>query len=169
MKKFLEKHREIVRYLFFGVTTTLVGWAVYFGVLMLGKAALGIDTEQTGGGEYFAIYTVAQVTQWVASVLVAFFTNKKWVFTEADKERSTLAQLTVFAGGRVLTFLLDYAITYFGTLALSAILPMLNSVTLIGREWNVNEIAAKLISAVLVIIGNYVFSKLFVFKTKKQK
>ena len=57
--------------------------------------------------------------------------------------------------------------TYFGALGLSALLPMLNSVGLFGSEWNFNEIGAKVVAAVIVIIGNYIFSKLFVFKKKK--
>ena len=170
MKKILalmQKYREIITYLIFGVLTTFVGWAVYFGVMYLGKAMLGMPADETSGGKYFALYTVAQIIQWVAAVLFAYFTNRKWVFTAAERNASTLRQLGVFAAGRVATFGLDYIITYFGTLALAAMLPALNSVALIGREFNLNEIGAKVVAAVIVIIGNYVFSKLFVFKNKK--
>ena len=169
MKKLLKKYEQVIRYLFFGITTTVVGWVVYFGVLTFGKAALGIDTHETSGGDYLAIYTVAQVTQWIAAVIVAFFTNKKWVFTEADKEKKILPQLTVFAGGRVLTFVLDYGVTYFGTIALCALIPSLSHVAFIGKDLNVNEITAKLIAAILVIIGNYFFSKIFVFKKQEKQ
>ncbi len=162
-KDFLNK-KQIITYLFFGVLTTLVGWAVYFGILTVGRALAGIPVEDTVSAKYLLLYTVAQTTQWVAAVLVAFFTNKKWVFTDADNSVSTAKQLSVFAGGRVLTFFLDYAVTYFGAVVLSLILPTLNSVALLGKEINVNEIAAKLIAAALVIIGNYVFSKLWVFR-----
>ena len=169
MKEFLKKHEQIIKYLFFGVLTTVVGWAVYFGVLFLGKAALSIPVEDTASARYLAVYTVAQVVQWVAAVLFAFFVDRKWVFTDADKEVPVLKQLGVFAGGRVLTFGLDYVVTYFGALGLYALLPWASKVVLVGREWNLNEIAAKLVSAVVVIIGNYFFSKLLVFKKKKEK
>lgn len=165
-KEFLHKH-QVIRYLLFGIGTTVVGWVVYFGMLMGGKTLMGIPIEDTSSVTYLAVYTVAQIVQWVASVLVAFFTNKKWVFTDADKNASTLRQLEVFACGRVLTFVLDYGVTYFGALALSALLPFFNSVALLGAELNLNEIAAKLVAAVLVIIGNYIFSKLLVFKKTK--
>ena len=143
---------------------TVVGWAVYFGILSAGRALLGIPVEDTFSVKYLAVYTAAQVIQWIAAVLVAFFTNKKWVFTDADKSRSTAKQLSVFAGGRMLTFFLDYGVTYFGAVALSLLLPALNGVNILGRVMNINEIAAKLFAAVLVIIGNYIFSKVFVFK-----
>ena len=94
MKKLLEKYREIILYLIFGVLTTFVGWAVYFAILFVGKAAFGIPPETTTGGAYLAIYTAAQIIQWVAAVLFAFFTNRKWVFTGADREAKMLPQLT---------------------------------------------------------------------------
>ena len=167
LKELYSKYEEIIKYLFFGVLTTLVGWAVYFSVLLVGKGVLGLPAEDTSSAKYLFIYTVAQVVQWVAAVLFAFFTNRKWVFTDADRDKPIYKQLPVFAGGRVLTFFLDYLITYFGALALSSLLPMLNSLNLFGREWNLNEIAAKLVAAVVVIIVNYILSKLLVF-TKKQ-
>ena len=167
LKELYSKYQEIIKYLFFGVLTTLVGWAVYFSVLLVGKGVLGLPAEDTSSAKYLLIYTIAQVVQWVAAVLFAFFTNRKWVFTDADRDKPIYKQLPVFAGGRVLTFFLDYLITYFGALALSSLLPMLNSLTLFDREWNLNEIAAKLVAAVVVIIVNYILSKLLVF-TKKQ-
>lgn len=169
IKALIKKYREVITYLIFGVLTTLVGWIVYFGIMYIGKGALGIPAEETTGGRYFALYSAAQVIQWVAAVLFAYFTNRKWVFTDADKSAPMLRQLGVFAAGRVATFGLDYVVTYFGTLALAAMLPALNSVALLGREWNINEIGAKVVAAVIVIIGNYVFSKLFVFKKRKEK
>ena len=166
--EFARKHREILLYLLFGVLTTLVGWAVYFAVLIPGKRLLGIPVEETGGGKYLALYTAAQVIQWVAAVLFAFFTNRKWVF-ENGKEGNPLRQLPVFAGGRLATLGLDYLVTYFGARALSALFPSLNSAEAFGREWNLNEIAAKIVAAVVVIVSNYFFSKFLVFRRAKGK
>jgi len=166
ISEFARKHREVLLYLFFGVLTTLVGWAVYFAVLIPGKRLLGIPVEETSGGKYFALYTVAQVVQWIAAVLFAFFTNRKWVF-EDGKEGKPLRQLPVFAGGRLATLGLDYLITYFGARALSSLFPSLNAVSFWGREWNFNEIGAKVVAAVVVIVSNYFFSKFLVFRKKK--
>ena len=168
MKELLEKYREIILYFIFGVLTTLVGWAVYFGILLVGKAALDIPAEVTSGGSYLALYTAAQVIQWVAAVLFAFFTNRAYVFTGADKDARMLPQLSKFAAGRVATFGVDYLVTYFGAIALSKIIVAWNSVEIFGKELNLNEIGAKVVAAVIVIIANYFFSKLFVFKDKKE-
>ena len=156
--------REVITYLIFGVLTTLVGWAVYFAVMLGGKAIFSIPSEDTTSGAYIGLYTAAQIIQWVCAVLFAFFTNRKWVFTDADKTKKLIPQLLTFSGGRVVTLVFDYVITFLGGLAFSHILPALNSVTLIGITLNFNEILAKLVAAFVVIICNYVFSKLFVFK-----
>ena len=167
MKELFKKYREIILYLVFGVLTTFVGWAVYFGILLVGKAAFDIPPETTSGGVYFAIYTAAQIIQWIAAVLFAFFTNRKWVFTGADKEAPMLPQLSKFAAGRLATFGVDYVVTYFGALGLSKLITAWNSVEILGKELNLNEIGAKVVAAVIVIIANYFFSKLFVFKEKR--
>lgn len=167
IKELFNKYKEIILYLVFGVLTTLVGWIVYFGILWVWKMAFNIPPEDTKSGIYFTGYTVAQVLHWIAAVLFAFFTNRAWVFTEAEKNVSVWGQLAAFAGGRVATFGVDYVVTFLGGLALSSLLPQLVAVSIIGREWNLAEIGAKVVAAVIVIICNYIFSKIFVFKDKK--
>lgn len=163
----LEKYREIIMYLIFGVLTTLVGWTVYYIILLGGRAVFGIPAEEVTGGRYLALYTAAQVLQWICAVLFAFVTNKKWVFTEADKAESVKKQLIKFAGSRLVTFGLDYIITFAGTLLLGALFPSIVSVLLLGKERNLAEILSKLVAAVVVIVCNYIISKLFVFRNKK--
>ena len=159
--------REVVTYLIFGVLTTFVGWTVYFAIMLGGRAIFSIPSDDTTSGVYIGLYTAAQLIQWVCAVLFAFFTNRKWVFTEADKTKSMLPQLLAFSGGRVVTLGLDYIITLVGAMVLSRLIPVFNSVNIIGMTLNFNEIAAKLAAAFVVIACNYVFSKLFVFKKKK--
>ena len=156
-------------YLVFGVLTTVVGWAVYFAVLWAWKGIFSLPVDDTESALYLAGYTAAQVLQWIAAVLFAFFTNRKWVFTAADKDVRTSVQLSKFAGGRVITFFVDYGVTLFATIGAAALLPALTSVELLGREWNLCEVGAKVLAAVIVIVCNYIFSKIFVFKNKKQQ
>ena len=165
----LKKYREIIMYLIFGVMTTAVGWIVYFAVLWTWKSSLSLPTDDTSSATYFLGYTIAQVVQWVAAVLFAFFTNRRWVFTDADKNVSVPIQLVKFSAGRVVTFFMDFVVTFFGAWALAALIPAMTSVSLLGREWNLAEIGAKVGAAVIVIVCNYIFSKIFVFKSKEQK
>ena len=167
IKALCQKHREILMYLLFGVLTTAVGWIVYFAVLWSLKAIMGLPVDDTSSGRYLAAYTVAQVIQWIAAVLFAFFTNRKWVFTDADKSVSLPIQLVKFSAGRVVTFFLDYVVTFFGALGLAALIPAMTEFALFGKVWNLAEIGAKVVAAVIVIVCNYVFSKIFVFKKQK--
>jgi putative flippase GtrA len=169
IKELFVKHREIVMYLVFGVLTTAVGWLVYFAVLWALKAVLDIPVEDTSGAKYLGAYTAAQIIQWIAAVLFAFFTNRKWVFTEAEKNVSVPVQLIKFSAGRVVTFFIDYVVTFFGALGLASLIPAMTGFSFLGREWNLAEIGAKVVAAVIVIVCNYIFSKLFVFRNAKKQ
>ena len=136
---------------------------------MGGRAIFGIPVDETASGRYFALYTAAQILQWVCAGLFAFFTNRAWVFTKADKSVSVWKQLITFAGGRVITLGIDYVITFGLTLGLAALIPTWTAVVVCGKTLNLCELASKLVASVAVIISNYVVSKLFVFKNKKEK
>ena len=169
IKALWTKHREVLMYLIFGVMTTVVGWSVYYAVLLGGRAIFEIPAGETTSARYFVLYTVAQIIQWVCAVLFAFFTNRAWVFTDADKSTSLWKQLLPFAGGRLVTLGLDYVITFGLTLALGALIPAWTAFELMGKTFNLCEIGSKLVAAVVVIIANYIISKLFVFKNKKEQ
>ena len=76
-------------------------------------------------------------------------------------------QLATFSAGRLATFFVDYVVTYFGALGLTLAFPALVHATLFGMTMNLCDIIAKVVAAVIVIICNYIFSKLLVFKNKK--
>lgn len=156
-----KKAKEIILYLVFGALTTAVSMATYFGILWLGEAILTINPSES---KFYYVRIVAEILQWIFAVLFAFFTNKKWVFTDADRDMSTVKQLSVFAGGRLLTLGLDALIT-FGTVAL------LQSAGYVAFAVNVlitvnvtADLIAKLIASVFVVVTNYFISKLLVFK-----
>ena len=94
---------------------------------------------------------VSNVISWIVSVAFAFFTNRIWVFAAPTKTASEFVrQLISFYGGRVLTLVLEEAI-------------ILIFVTILGMPGMV----IKLVAQVIVIVGNYIISKLIVFKTNK--
>ena len=159
----------MVMYLIFGFLTTVVGWSVYYAILLGGRAIFEIPVEETASVRYVALYTAAQILQWICAGLFAFFTNRAWVFTDADKSVSVWKQLLPFAGGRLVTLGLDYVITFGLTLALCALVPSWTAVVLLGTTFNLCEIGSKLVAAIVVIVSNYIMSKLFVFKNKKEQ
>ena len=89
---------------------------------------------------------------WVAAVIFAFITNKIWVFKSKTLEiEQVIKELIAFFSARLSTGLLDMAIMYVGVDLLK-----------------VNSIYSKIISGVVVVILNYIFSKLFIFRKNKE-
>ena len=132
------KYEEIIAYLIVGGLTTVVSWAAKF----LANFLLFDNTMYPTPFQN----VVLSVINWTAGVIFAYFTNRKFVF---KSNAPMLSEAPKFVLSRVSTLILDMVV--------------MQVLTAIG----VNLLVATLISAVLVIIGNYVFSKLFVFNKKK--
>ena len=138
----------------------MVSWGTYFALLLGGRRLFGISPDDAVSAGYIAIYTAAQLISWVCATIFSFYTNRAFVFTDADKDVSRLKQLITFSSGRFITLWIDYVITYAGAILLLRFLP--------GSP-DLAETTAKLVSAVIVVITNYIFGKLFVFRKKKEK
>ena len=92
----------------------------------------------------------SNVVAWVLAVLFAFVTNKLYVFESKSLERGTvLRELLSFVGARLATGLLDLAVMFVGVDLLHG-----------------PDLVFKVASNIVVIILNYVFSKLIVFRKK---
>ena len=159
-----KKLRELIAYLIFGVLTTAVSMLIYFIILWAGEHLLALSPE---GGAFYYVRIVAEILQWVGGVLFAFFTNKKWVFTEADQEVSTLKQLRIFAGSRLLTLGLDALLTFGTVWILQTVGYKEFTLTFIITLTVTADLISKIVAAVFVVISNYFISKIFVFKNKK--
>ena len=161
MKDLLKKYREVISYIFFGVITTAVSMGVYFAILSITEHGFSMDPDDRS---FYTVRVIAQVLQWVSGVLVAFFTNKKWVFlSKSEEKHQTAKELLKFTVSRVGTFLLDSALTIGTVWAL--ISAQYKSFTFI-IEFTA-DVWSKVVAGVAVIIANYVLSKYLVFKKKK--
>jgi putative flippase GtrA len=133
IKELYIKYKEIINYLIVGGLTTFVALGVYYGsVLTFLNPNNGIELQ------------IANILSWIAGVIFAYFTNRKYVFE--SKNPNKLQEAAKFTASRLVTLFLDMATMFIG-------------VTLL----KFNDKIIKLIAQVLVIIGNYIFSKLFVF------
>ena len=160
MKNLFNKYREIITYIFFGIVTTVVSMGVYFSILLVAEYVGNISPEEP---VFNAIRLVAQIIQWVAGVLVAFFTNKKWVFNAGGTtKQQTVRELSQFALARVGTLGLDTLLT-FGTVWL---LGALNYVPFKFILRFTADLWSKIVASVVVMITNYLISKFIVFKKK---
>lgn len=158
IKNLFIKYREIIAYLIFGVVTTAVSMGVYFGILLFAEYVCNISSDEP---IFNVIRLIAQIIQWVAGVLVAFFTNKKWVFNaDGMTKQETSKELSKFALGRVGTLGLDTALT-FGTVW---VLNALNYVPFTFVLTFTTDLWSKIVASAVVIVTNYIISKFIVFK-----
>lgn len=162
--------KEAALYLVFGVLTTLVSWVVRFGILWPGKAIFSIEDELSV--QYTILFTVASVISWICAVLFAFFTNRAFVFKDADKKANIWVQMAEFFGGRLLTFVLFEWLLNLGVVwLLSAILPEnpeILTVDVTAYRGPAIEVVAMGIASVCNIVANYIIGKFLVFKKAKK-
>lgn len=154
--------KEIISYIFFGVLTTAVNLLTFYlfkklfisigweGILNTLLSSAGWEKALdflSDGSDYLDANTIA----WVVGVLFAFFTNKLFVFESKSWKPSVAGkEFIAFVGARILSFVAESVLMFLMVTVLS---------------WN--ELIAKIIVGIVVIIMNYVFSKLFIFKKEK--
>ena len=134
MINLFKKYKEIIMYLIFGVLTTAVSYIAY---VLITVTILNPDNALE--------LQIANIISWIVGVAFAYVTNRKYVFESKNKNK--LKELSSFVGSRIITLLFDMALMFIG-------------VTLI----HFNDKIMKLISTFIVIVSNYIFSKIFVFK-----
>lgn len=131
------KYRELIAYVIVGGMTTVVSMALYYGSTW--TFLDGSDALQV---------QIANVISWVGAVAFAYVTNRVFVFQSHNT--AVFREIVSFVSSRVLTLLLDMGCMWL-------------LVTALGVDHRI----AKLVSMVLVTVGNYVISKLLVFKKEK--
>lgn len=140
IKKGLElykKYEEIINYLIVGVLTTIVSWTAKF---ICAYTILDADIPWQN--------MMLSFINWTAGVIFAYFTNRKFVFKST--ETNQIKEATRFVLSRVSTLVLDMVVMFVAV-----------------NIMRIDLVIATIFSAVLVIIANYVFSKLFVFSKKE--
>lgn len=138
IRKLLIKYEEIITYIIVGVLTTIVSW----GTCWIFEITI-LDPDI--GWQNAVINTFG----WSAGVLSGYAASRKYVFKSTNPR--IWKEFSRFAGARVSTWLLDIIIMYV-------------TVNMIHMDYWIAKI---FISSVLVMIVNYIFSKLFVFKKAK--
>ncbi len=134
------KYEEVWNYLIFGFLAFVVNMAAYW----ISAKALHADSTTP------IKVQIATAIAWVVAVIFAYWTNHSFVFkTKLHSMKDFYREFGAFVGARIITYIMEIAIMF--------ILP-----TLFGM----NDLIAKLVSNVIVIISNYIFSKLWIFKKK---
>ena len=126
--------KEVLRYLIVGGLTTVVSMVLFYG-----------STWTFLNGNDPLQLQVANVISWIGAVAFAYITNRVFVFE--SKNPHIFKEIVSFVGSRVLTLLLDMAVMF-----------------LLATVLSINYNFSKLVAMVLVTVGNYVISKLLVFR-----
>ena len=118
--------------------------------LLFGGFTFVINIISFGMGIYFLGINelLSNIIAWILSVLFAYITNTKWVFKkEISKISDFIVQIVQFFVGRIFTLIMEEVF-----LVIFIIL------------MNQNAFVIKVIAQVLVIIGNYIISKKWVYR-----
>ena len=134
--KLYKKYEEIINYIIVGVLTTVVSWLAY----AVCKLFMDVDNA-------FQMQ-LAVIIRWIAGVVFAYFTNRKYVFK--SKNTNMIKEAFDFTTSRLVTLFLDMLVMW-----------------LLPSVFGVNDWISTFISAVLVTVTNYIFSKFLVFNKKK--
>ena len=142
IKTYYVKYKEIILYLIFGVGTTIVNWVSYsICVKYLAISILG-----------------ANIISWILATIFAFITNKIWVFeSKSWKIEIFFKELFLFVSTRL------------GTGAFEILsVPLLVRFGLDQSIYGIDGMLAKVIVSITVVLLNYIFSKLLIFKNSKE-
>ena len=136
-----KKNEEVINYLVMGVLATIVNIGVKYALLFTilnPKDAFELQ--------------LSVIISWVAAVLFAYTTNRTIVFKSESK--NVLKEFLSFVVARVITLIMEMIIMWF-------------FITFLKLDTNLWVIVITIFAQALVIILNYVFSKLFIFKKEK--
>lgn len=140
MKELFLKHREGIMYLLFGVFVTLANWITY---------AFFVTVTNFG-------VTVSNAIAWFVAVASAFVTNKLFVFESKSTDiKTVLKEIVTFLSSRIATGIFEILAPAW-----------LISVGLNQSLYGIDGFFAKLIVSIIVVIVNYLLSKLIVFRNK---
>lgn len=139
IKGLMKKYEEAIAYLIVGGLTTIVSWgAMYLASWLLFGNPLHPTPFQNA---------VMSTVNWVAGVIFAYFTNRRFVFKSHEPMGKEIPR---FVLSRISTFILELVVRQiFGLLG-------------------INTYVTTFVAAVLVFLGNYILSKLLVFKPQKE-
>lgn len=116
----------------------------------------GVGTTVVSIGSFVLLHELCKVHEllaniysWLLAVAFAYFTNRIWVFRSEAKGRALWKEMAAFYSGRLLTLGLE------------------EGFLLVFATWlSFNSTWVKLFAQAGVLVGNYVISKLFIFRQK---
>lgn len=94
---------------------------------------------------------IANVISWLCAVSFAYITNRTWVFHSKVRGRAVITEALSFYAGRLTTFGIEEALLF-----------------LFVTRMGLNSIYVKIVAQFVVLVLNYLISKIVVFRKKKK-
>ena len=136
IKELYLKYKEIINYLFFGILTTIISLLTYY-ILILTILDPNNPIE----------LQISNTISWIISVTFAYITNKKYVFN--SKSKKIKQEIITFYSSRLSTLLIDMILMFIFVTVLK-----------------LNDKIIKVFTTIIIIMLNYILSKIFVFKKR---
>ncbi|QBO37215.1 GtrA family protein [Periweissella cryptocerci] len=135
MRNQYQQHKRQCWYLFFGGVTTMVNLISYWLLLLL-----DVNVQ------------IAVIIAWIVTAVVAYITNRMWVFTSTNQGVKAVAkEIGRFFSGRIATLFVEMLIIWYGV-----------------QYLHENPLLWKIIENIVVVILNYFISQRLVFKAKSK-
>ncbi|BBM37399.1 GtrA-like protein [Leptotrichia hofstadii] len=136
-------NKETVLYLVFGVLATFLNIVLFYLFINVWKMSTGLGN----------------LLDTIICILFQYFTNRIWVFESKNNGKEAIKEFMQFILARGVTAIIDQIFVVVGVDSFVA-----KHITL--SQQKIFSIGIKILSNIIVIVLNYVFSKMFVFKKK---
>jgi cell wall teichoic acid glycosylation protein gtcA len=138
-------NKETVLYLIFGVLATVLNIVLFYLFINIWKMSTGLGN----------------ILDTIICVLFQYFTNRIWVFESKNNGKEAIKEFIQFILARGLTAIIDQIFVVVGV-------DFFVAKYVSYSQQGIFSVGIKILSNVVVIVLNYIFSKLFVFNSKKQ-
>ena len=137
-------NNETVLYLIFGVLATVLNIVLFYLFINIWKMSTGLGN----------------ILDTIICILFQYFTNRIWVFESKNNGKEAIKEFIQFILARGLTAIIDQIFVVVGV-------DFFVAKYVSYSQQGIFSVGIKVLSNIVVIVLNYIFSKLFVFNNKK--
>ena len=137
-------NKETVLYLIFGVLATVLNIVLFYLFINIWKMSTGLGN----------------ILDTIICILFQYFTNRIWVFESKNNGKEAIKEFIQFILARGLTAIIDQIFVVVGV-------DFFVAKYISYSRQGIFSVGIKVLSNIVVIVLNYIFSKLFVFNNKK--
>lgn len=146
MKDFFKKHRELIVYIIVGGLTTVANYIIHFSLRFLGTN-----------------YYIALSGAWLGAVIFAYIANRVFVFESKTKGKAQVKEFALFISARLFSYGLEMLISFI-FIDLAHADNFVWQPDFIDTVIPAGELIVKTGAQVIIVLSNYIFSKLVIFK-----